>query len=138
MRRALLAFVLLTAFGCGSSPREEAAQPVLPADALPGMEATTEPLSADDLGADFGAKVSVEGFVSGTERVFRTLFTFRRPRIRVEFSPTFELPPVDGLSRDEAFQMYADEIMCRIAAMLPPEYRGVYAEHPRLKALLSK
>ena len=71
MRRALLAFVLLTAFGCGSSPREEAAQPVLPADALPGMEATTEPLSADDLGADFGAKVSVEGFVAGTERVFQ-------------------------------------------------------------------
>jgi len=70
MRRALLALVLLTAFGCGSSPREEA-EPVLPADALPGMEATTEPLSADDLAGDFGADVSVEGFVSGTERVFQ-------------------------------------------------------------------
>ena len=28
------------------------------------------------------------------------------------------------------------EIMCRIAALLPPAYRGVYAEHPRLKELL--
>jgi hypothetical protein len=35
------------------------------------MEATTEPLSAADLAADFGAVVSVEGFVSGTERVFQ-------------------------------------------------------------------
>ena len=29
------------------------------------------------------------------------------------------------------------EVMCRIAAMLPPEYRGVYADHPRLKELLA-
>jgi plasmid stabilization system protein ParE len=70
MRWALLALVLLTAFGCGSSAREEA-EPALPASALPGMEATTESLSADDLAADFGADVSVEGFVSGTERVFQ-------------------------------------------------------------------
>jgi hypothetical protein len=27
--------------------------------------------------------------------------------------------------------------MCRIAAMLPEKYRGVYAEHPRLKELLA-
>ncbi len=28
--------------------------------------------------------------------------------------------------------------MCRIAAMLPPEYWGVYADHPRLKELLAE
>ena len=33
---------------------------------------------------------------------------------------------------------YTDEIMCRIAAMLPPSYRGVYADHPRLKELLEE
>jgi hypothetical protein len=70
MRRALLAFVLLVACGCGSDAREQA-EPVLSTSALPGMEATTESLSADDLAADFGAEVSVEGFVSGTERVFQ-------------------------------------------------------------------
>ena len=31
-----------------------------------------------------------------------------------------------------------DEIMCRIAALLPPEYRGFYAQHPRLLELLSE
>lgn len=70
MRRALLALVLLAACGCGSSAPDEA-EPVLSSSALPGMEATTEPLSAADLAADFGAEVSVEGFVSGTERVFQ-------------------------------------------------------------------
>lgn len=30
-----------------------------------------------------------------------------------------------------------DEIMCRIAVLLPPQYRGEYAEHPRLKELLA-
>jgi len=28
--------------------------------------------------------------------------------------------------------------MCRIAALLPEQYRGVYADHPRLKELLQK
>jgi hypothetical protein len=28
--------------------------------------------------------------------------------------------------------------MCHIAALLPEKYRGVYADHPRLKELLSQ
>jgi len=34
-------------------------------------------------------------------------------------------------------KQYTDEIMCHIAAILPEKYRGVYAEHPRLKELLN-
>jgi 1-acyl-sn-glycerol-3-phosphate acyltransferase len=34
-------------------------------------------------------------------------------------------------------QQQTDEIMCRIAAMLPPRYHGVYADHPRLHELLA-
>jgi hypothetical protein len=30
-----------------------------------------------------------------------------------------------------------DEIMCRIGVLLPEKYRGVYADHPRLKELLA-
>jgi len=70
MRRALILLALLLVGGCGSSPPPEA-EPVLSTDALPGLEATTEPVSADDLAADFGTGVSVDGFVSGTERVFQ-------------------------------------------------------------------
>jgi hypothetical protein len=35
-------------------------------------------------------------------------------------------------------EQYTDEIMCRIAALLPAAYRGYYADSPRLKALLSE
>jgi 1-acyl-sn-glycerol-3-phosphate acyltransferase len=76
--------------------------------------------------------------VTGTERVFRDLFQLRRPRIRVEFSQVFDLPPSNGAGRDEVLKLYADEIMCRIAALLPAEYRGFYADHPRLIQLLTK
>ena len=66
----MLALLLVTLAGCGSS-RPPEAQPALPASAVPGLEATTEPVSAEDLAADFGSDVAVEGFVSGTERVFQ-------------------------------------------------------------------
>jgi 1-acyl-sn-glycerol-3-phosphate acyltransferase len=50
----------------------------------------------------------------------------------------FTLPPLPSESqgRDEALKTDTDEIMCRIAAELPPENRGFYAEHARLKELL--
>jgi 1-acyl-sn-glycerol-3-phosphate acyltransferase len=74
--------------------------------------------------------------VTGTDRAFRSLLRFRRPHLRLEFSPPFDLPEFDRRNRDESLQRSADEIMCRIAALLPPEYRGVYAEHPRLREML--
>jgi hypothetical protein len=70
MRRTLITVAFLVLGGCGSSPPQEA-EPVLSTNALPGLEATTEPVTAVDLAADFGTGVSVEGFVSGTERVFQ-------------------------------------------------------------------
>jgi len=47
------------------------------------------------------------------------------------------IPPLPKANRDEALQKYTDEIMCQMAALLPERYRGVYAEHPRLKELLA-
>jgi hypothetical protein len=34
-------------------------------------------------------------------------------------------------------RLATDEIMCQIAARLPEKYRGVYADHPRLKEILN-
>jgi len=69
MRCGLLALFFVALAGCGSSSPE--AQPALPASAVPGLEATTEAVSAEDLAADFSSDVTIEGFVSGTERVFQ-------------------------------------------------------------------
>jgi hypothetical protein len=70
MRRVLVLLVLLVLAGCGSSSQPEA-EPVLSTNAVPGLEASTEPVTADDLAGDLGGDVSVDGFVSGTERVFQ-------------------------------------------------------------------
>jgi 1-acyl-sn-glycerol-3-phosphate acyltransferase len=52
--------------------------------------------------------------------------------------PAFQLPPLptEGQGRDEALKADTDEIMCRIAALLPEAYRGHYSNHPRLRELL--
>lgn len=77
--------------------------------------------------------------LAGTEdKVFwENLKCLRRNHVTVKAGPAFMLPPLPHENRDEALKQYTDEIMCRIAALLPEKYRGVYADHPRLKELLS-
>lgn len=77
--------------------------------------------------------------LTGTEDalVVERLKHFKRLDIKVVAGPAFSLPrEVKGKDRDAAMQQYTDEVMCRIAALLPPERRGVYAEHLRVKELL--
>ena len=78
--------------------------------------------------------------LTGTEdqALFGNLKRLRRAHITVTAGPTFTLPPLPRPNRDEALKQYTDEIMCHIAAILPEKYRGFYAEHPRLKELLSQ
>jgi len=76
--------------------------------------------------------------ISGTEdRIFLSnLKHFRRTHIKLISGKSFKLPPFPKENRDEVLQQYTDEIMCRIAVLLPEKNRGYYSEHPRLKALL--
>lgn len=76
--------------------------------------------------------------VTGTEdeKVAASLRRLRRARILCNVGEPFTLPPLQGKASQETLKAYTDEIMCRIAAQLPPEYRGVYAEHPRVRELL--
>ncbi len=77
--------------------------------------------------------------LSGTEdkAILHNLKHFRRSAILVNAGKIFSLPPLPARERDAALKRYTDEIMCRIAALLPEKYRGIYAEHPRLKELLA-
>jgi 1-acyl-sn-glycerol-3-phosphate acyltransferase len=77
--------------------------------------------------------------ITGTEdAVVREHFKhFKRLDIKAVAGMPFRLPSAQGQDRDEVMQEYTDEVMCRIAMLLPPERRGVYAHHPRLKQLLS-
>ena len=42
---------------------------------------------------------------------------------------------MDRKNRDAYLEQSTEEIMCQIAALLPPEYRGVYVDAPRLQEL---
>lgn len=77
--------------------------------------------------------------LTGTEDrlVMDRLKHFKKSEIKILIGPAFMLPPVKGRDREAALREYTDEIMCRIGAMLPEKYRGVYADHPRLKELLT-
>lgn len=64
--------------------------------------------------------------MTGTEKVKENLPRLCRTDVTVTVGEPFRLPesgPVRGPKLDE----YTDIIMRRIAALLPPEYRGVYA-----------
>ncbi len=77
--------------------------------------------------------------ITGTEDkvVFGNIKRFRRSHFTITAGPTFTLPPLPRENRDEVLKQYTDEIMCHIAALLPEKYRGVYADHPRLKEILA-
>lgn len=63
---------------------------------------------------------------------------FRKTKIKLIGGKSFTLPPIPKDKRNETLKQYTDEIMCRIAVMLPEHNRGYYANHPRLKELLNE
>jgi 1-acyl-sn-glycerol-3-phosphate acyltransferase len=91
------------------------------------------------LAAKMGYPLAPVG-ISGTfdNIFFGQLKRLHRPHITVSIGPAFSLPPLprEAQDRDEALKTDTDEIMCRIAALLPKEQHGVYSDHPRLKELL--
>lgn len=78
--------------------------------------------------------------ITGTQDkvILGNLKRFRKSMITLTSAKAFTIPPLPKQDRDAALQKGIDEIMCQIAALLPESYRGVYAEHPRVKELLSQ
>jgi 1-acyl-sn-glycerol-3-phosphate acyltransferase len=74
----------------------------------------------------------------GTERVVQGWLRLRRPIVTVGMGRPFTLPPLPAGDRSLALREQTDLVMCHIAALLPPEYRGVYADHPELHRLLAE
>jgi 1-acyl-sn-glycerol-3-phosphate acyltransferase len=87
--------------------------------------------------ADKAGVPVIPGAVYGSESAIRQLFHLRRPAIHIQFGKPLMLAPVSRSNRDAGLQRNTDEIMCRIAAMLPERYWGVYAGHPKLIELLN-
>jgi len=93
---------------------------------------------ASYLAAKAGAPVVPVALVGCEDaKFFPNLKHLRRTQVTVYAGEPFTLPPVPAQNREAALEQYTEEIMCRIAALLPPSYRGYYSDHPRLKELLA-
>lgn len=107
-----------------------------------GTRSKTESLQRAHSGvAFFAAKTGapvVPIAMTGTEdRIIReNLKCLRRSRIVVRAGKPIQVKLDESLAREQALDAATDDIMCRIAAMLPEKYRGVYANHPRLAQIL--
>jgi 1-acyl-sn-glycerol-3-phosphate acyltransferase len=73
--------------------------------------------------------------ISGTEIAMRELLNFRRPHVTIRIGKPFQLPPLNRKDRAASLQSNSDEVMCRIALLLPKKYHGAYTDHPRLVEL---
>jgi 1-acyl-sn-glycerol-3-phosphate acyltransferase len=76
--------------------------------------------------------------IANTQNLWRSMKRFHRIEVSIIIGKPFTLEaPSHGTRVDRGqLEKYTDEIMCRIAMLLPPEYRGAYADHPRLIELL--
>lgn len=73
----------------------------------------------------------------GTETTMSSWRRLRRPRIEIRVGRPFRLPALDPNNRSGSLRRNADEVMCHLAALMPAERWGLYAEHPRLGELLA-
>ncbi|MCJ7535794.1 MAG: 1-acyl-sn-glycerol-3-phosphate acyltransferase [Anaerolineales bacterium] len=98
---------------------------------LPGQPGTAY------LASKTGISVLPVSIVGSEDRlILANLKRLRRSPVKVVFGEAIRFAPVSREGREQALQGYTDEIMCQIASLLPEEYRGEYANHPRLKQLL--
>jgi 1-acyl-sn-glycerol-3-phosphate acyltransferase len=75
-----------------------------------------------------GVPVVPAGIVGSTDDFLDRALRGERPNLEMHIGPALSLPPVfgKGRARREARQKNADMVMRQIAALLPPDYRGVY------------
>jgi 1-acyl-sn-glycerol-3-phosphate acyltransferase len=100
---------------------------------LPGQPGTAY------LASKTGIPVLPVSIVGSEDRlVLANLKRLKRSPVKVVFGHAMNFAPVPRDSREQVLQEYTDEIMCQIAALLPEEYRGVYADHPRLKKMIAE
>jgi 1-acyl-sn-glycerol-3-phosphate acyltransferase len=108
-----------------------------------GTRSKTEALQEGKMGVAFLASKSgypvMPVALTGTEdrAIVENLKHFRRSKIVVHGGDPFKIEIPKGKGREQAMHEATDEIMCQIAVMLPEKYRGVYADHPRLRELLA-
>lgn len=66
--------------------------------------------------------------ISGTEKLAKRGWFWKRPRVTVNIGKPFSMPPVDGKLDKQTLADMTESMMLRIAELLPPSYRGHYGK----------
>jgi len=75
--------------------------------------------------------------IIGSKNINEAWLHLRRPEVTIRVGEPYTLPAMDQDNKQAWLARNTDEIMCRIAALLPQEYWGFYAGHPRLAELIA-
>lgn len=67
--------------------------------------------------------------ISGTDKIHGISWLWKRPHIIINIGKPFCLPQAEGKLTKPQRKALADLMMHEIAALLPPEYQGIYAKH---------
>ena len=67
--------------------------------------------------------------IVGTDKISGITWLWKRPGIAINISKPFKLPPTSGRMSKSQMQLLTTQLMREIAALLPPEYQGVYEKH---------
>lgn len=108
-----------------------------------GTRSKTESLLPGKHGAVYlaqktGAVILPVALYGTEDRVVKhNLRRLKRSKFVLRTGEPYTLPPISGRDREAYLVTQTEELMCRIAALLPEKYRGVYADHPRLHELLA-
>lgn len=78
------------------------------------------------------------GSITGTEHFLNDFKHFRKPKLSIYFTPPVVLKPVNLADREASMRQETDELMCRIASMLPEKYHGFYRGFPRVQELINE
>jgi len=78
--------------------------------------------------------------ITGTEDrvVWEGLKHFRKAKVHARIGKPYTIPPLRNRDREAQLEIYTEDIMCRIAALLPEDYRGFYADHPGVQDYLTE
>jgi len=106
-----------------------------------GRRSPTGGLVAGKSGAAFLAKQSgvqvVPVAITNTGNVAASLLRFRRETVRVRIGAPFALAPFNPHEHRSQLREDTNAIMAHLASLLPPECRGIYANHLNLGSALA-
>ena len=67
--------------------------------------------------------------IAGTDKFHGIGWLWKRPPVVLTIGKPFKLPPTNSKISKSQMQLLTGQLMGEIAALLPPEYRGVYQRH---------